>query len=155
MTSEPQFITALQALATHPAARGLLDDVAVLEIGGEALVLTHDMLVEGVHYLPDDPPADVAWKLVAVPGLELQGQLSHEGRRAVTPDETITLPGWTRIDAALHYDTRLNGASTRWTLGIENLANKRYWKESPYQFGHVYLYPLAARTWRASVQTNF
>ena len=24
------------------------------------------MIVEGVHYLPADPPADVAWKLVAV-----------------------------------------------------------------------------------------
>ena len=24
------------------------------------------MLVEGVHFLPDDPPADVAWKLLAV-----------------------------------------------------------------------------------------
>lgn len=30
------------------------------------LVLTHDMIVEGVHFLPDDPPGDVAWKLVAV-----------------------------------------------------------------------------------------
>jgi len=38
----------------------------VLEVGGETLVLTHDMLVEGVHYLPSDPPADVAWKLIAV-----------------------------------------------------------------------------------------
>lgn len=38
----------------------------MLETGGSAIVLTHDMLVEGVHYLPEDPPADVAWKLVAV-----------------------------------------------------------------------------------------
>jgi thiamine-monophosphate kinase len=38
----------------------------VLEVGGETLVLTHDMIVEGVHYLPEDPAADVAWKLVAV-----------------------------------------------------------------------------------------
>jgi len=29
-------------------------------------VLTHDMLAEGVHYLPGDPPGDVAWKLLAV-----------------------------------------------------------------------------------------
>ena len=65
MTTEPQFIAALQALVTHPAARGLADDCAVLEIGGEALVLTHDMLVEGVHFLPGQDPADVAWKLVA------------------------------------------------------------------------------------------
>jgi thiamine-monophosphate kinase len=56
----------LRALATHPAARGLADDSAVLEIGGRTLVLTHDMIVEGVHYRPGDPPADVAWKLLAV-----------------------------------------------------------------------------------------
>jgi thiamine-monophosphate kinase len=64
--SETAFIESLRAIATHPAARGLLDDAAVLELNGRSLVLTHDMLVEGVHYLPDDPPADVAWKLVAV-----------------------------------------------------------------------------------------
>jgi thiamine-monophosphate kinase len=34
-------------------------------VGGEALILTHDLLVEGVHFLPDADPADVAWKLVA------------------------------------------------------------------------------------------
>jgi thiamine-monophosphate kinase len=28
-------------------------------------VLTHDMMVEGVHFLPGQDPADVAWKLVA------------------------------------------------------------------------------------------
>lgn len=64
--SESAFIDSLRALATHPGARGLLDDAAVLEVAGRTLVLTHDMLVEGVHYLPDDPPADVAWKLLAV-----------------------------------------------------------------------------------------
>lgn len=66
MSSESAFIESLRALATHPAARGLADDAAVLEIGGRTLVLTHDMLVEGVHYRPGDPPGDVAWKLVAV-----------------------------------------------------------------------------------------
>ena len=64
--NEIAFIESLKALATHPAARGLADDAAVLEIGGRTLILTHDMLVEGVHYLPDDPPGDVAWKLLAV-----------------------------------------------------------------------------------------
>jgi len=60
--NEPEFIAALRSLATDPAARGFVDDVAVL---GD-MVLTHDMIVEGVHFLPDDPPEDVAWKLVAV-----------------------------------------------------------------------------------------
>ena len=63
---ENSFIDRLRTIAVHPAARGLLDDAAVLEVGGQALVLTHDMLVEGVHFLADDAPEGVAWKLVAV-----------------------------------------------------------------------------------------
>jgi len=66
MSAEAEFIAALRALATSPAARGLADDAAVLEVGGRRLVLTHDVLAEGVHFLPDDPPGDVAWKLLAV-----------------------------------------------------------------------------------------
>ena len=65
MSGEAAFIESLRALAHHPAARGLADDAAVLEVGGEALVLTHDMLVEGVHFLSTADWADVAWKLVA------------------------------------------------------------------------------------------
>lgn len=62
MTREADFIDLLRPLATDAAARCLMDDAAVI---GD-LVITHDMLVEGVHFLPDDPAEDVAWKLVAV-----------------------------------------------------------------------------------------
>jgi thiamine-monophosphate kinase len=65
MTGELALIEALRGIATHPGARNLDDDAAVIEFGGEALVLTHDTLVEGVHVLPGQDPADVAWKLVA------------------------------------------------------------------------------------------
>jgi thiamine-monophosphate kinase len=65
VSTEAAFITALRAIATSPAARGLADDAAVLEIGGSRLVLTMDAIVEGVHFLADDPPETVAWKLVA------------------------------------------------------------------------------------------
>jgi thiamine-monophosphate kinase len=66
MPSETAFIALMRAIATDPAARGLRDDVATLAIGNETLVITHDMMVEGVHWLTDADPADVAWKLVAV-----------------------------------------------------------------------------------------
>lgn len=57
----------LAPIATHPAARGLSDDAAVLTPPlGRDIVLTHDMLAEGIHFLADDPPHDIAHKLVAV-----------------------------------------------------------------------------------------
>lgn len=65
MTSESGFVALMRAMATDPGARGLLDDAAVLELGGETLILTHDMMAEGVHWLPHADAADVAWKLVS------------------------------------------------------------------------------------------
>jgi thiamine-monophosphate kinase len=74
MSSESDFIATLRAIIRDPAARGLTDDAAVLEVGGTTLVLTHDMIVEGVHFLSSDPPEDVAWKLVAVNLSDLAGK---------------------------------------------------------------------------------
>ena len=98
--------------------------------------------------------AQANWQVAAVPGLELQGRLSHEGGRNILPDGSLRLPAWTRLDAALHYRANIRGTSTRWTVGVDNLLDKRYWKESPYQYGHVYLFPGAARTFRVSFQAS-
>ncbi|MBU6164600.1 MAG: thiamine-phosphate kinase [Alphaproteobacteria bacterium] len=69
----------LAPIATSPAARGLADDAAVWTPPlGRDLVFTHDVLAAGVHYLPDDPPGDVAWKLLAV-------NLSDLAAMAATP----------------------------------------------------------------------
>ena len=56
----------MRAIATTSAAGGLRDDVAIIELGAETLILTHDMMVQGIHWLPNANPADVAWKLLAV-----------------------------------------------------------------------------------------
>ena len=50
-----------------PLAFGLTDDAAMLKPRkGFAQVLTADAIVEGVHYLPDDPPQTIARKLLRV-----------------------------------------------------------------------------------------
>jgi thiamine-monophosphate kinase len=59
---ESEVIERLRRIATHEAARGLLDDAALFH----GLVITHDSIAEGVHFLPFDPPASVGWKLVTV-----------------------------------------------------------------------------------------
>lgn len=92
--------------------------------------------------------AHAAWKIPGLTGLELQGHVSHEGSRPIVPGGSLTLPSWTRVDAALRYDTRIGATRASWTLGVDNLFDRRYWRESPYQFGHVYLYQGAPRTLR-------
>ncbi|MDB5698526.1 MAG: thiamine-monophosphate kinase [Alphaproteobacteria bacterium] len=117
MTSERDFISSLRRLAADPAARRLEDDAAVLEFGGASLVLTHDMIVEGVHFLADDPPPDVAWKAVAV-------NLSDLAAKGATPVGLLmgySLGGDRSWDEAFvtglaqvlaHYDVPLLGGDT-------------------------------------------
>ncbi len=95
---------------------------------------------------------NAAYKITAVPGLELNGHLSHEGKRAVLPDNSINIPAWTRLDLGASYVTKIGNSKATWSFGVENVLNKSYFKESPYQFSHVYLFPGAPRTARLSVQ---
>jgi thiamine-monophosphate kinase len=53
-------------LATDPGAFDLIDDAAILQAGGDEIVVTTDAIVEGVHFLPDDPPDTVARKALRV-----------------------------------------------------------------------------------------
>jgi iron complex outermembrane receptor protein len=92
------------------------------------------------------------YRYTSVPGLRTGLRLSHEGQRNVTEDGSIMLPSWTTFDASAHYDTKVNNVASTWTMGVDNLADKRYWRESPKQFGHYYLYPGAPRTFRVSLQ---
>jgi thiamine-monophosphate kinase len=53
-------------LATDPGAFRLEDDAAALKPDGNDIVVTVDAIVEGVHFLPDDPPDTVARKALRV-----------------------------------------------------------------------------------------
>jgi thiamine-monophosphate kinase len=53
-------------LATDPGAFNLGDDAAVLKADGDDIVVTTDAIVEGVHFLPDDPPDTIARKALRV-----------------------------------------------------------------------------------------
>lgn len=68
MSLEFNTIRDLFAPLAHPQwARGLKDDVAALPSRpGYDLILTKDAIVEGVHFLPDDPLDTVAQKLIRV-----------------------------------------------------------------------------------------
>ena len=115
--AEADFLARLKTIATHPAARGLADDAAVLSGGHPGdLVLTHDMIVEGIHYLPTDPPGDVAWKLLAVNLSDLAAKGSEP--EGVLLGYPLGDPDWdaafvTGLGIALaHFDVPLLGGDT-------------------------------------------
>jgi thiamine-monophosphate kinase len=65
-------------IATDPGAFELVDDAAILKVEGADVVVTTDAIVEGVHYLPSDPPDTVARKA-------LRTNLSDLAAKGATP----------------------------------------------------------------------
>jgi iron complex outermembrane receptor protein len=90
----------------------------------------------------------------SLPGLALYAHIDAEGPREVLPDNSLATPGWSTLGLSARQNLRADGHD--WTLraGVDNLLNRRAWQETPYQYGHVYLYPLAPRTFRISAQVS-
>jgi len=96
------------------------------------------------------------YRVAQAPGLALLAGVVAEGNRVVLPYDTrVRIPGWARLDLGARWRQTWQGQTLTWRVGVDNATNQRAWKESPYQFGHVYLYPLAPRSFRASVQGSF
>jgi thiamine-monophosphate kinase len=65
--SEDALIARFFAPMAGPGGLGLMDDAALITPrSGCDLVVTKDMLVAGVHFFPDDPPAAIARKALRV-----------------------------------------------------------------------------------------
>jgi len=60
--------TLIERFFARPTAerQGIGDDCALIDVGSQTLALTSDMLLEGVHFLPDANPQDLGHKALAV-----------------------------------------------------------------------------------------
>ena len=96
------------------------------------------------------------YKLTSLPGLSFSGLVTHESGKTVTADGTVALPAAWQLDAGLRYQNRWIGKSTLWSLNVENLTDRNYWREAPTQYwGGTYLFPSTPRTVRAKVTFEF
>ncbi|GIX23698.1 MAG: ferric siderophore receptor [Caldimonas sp.] len=98
--------------------------------------------------------AGIEYRVSALPGLRLAASLVHEGDRMVLADNSVRIPSWTRWDLGLVHQHRMAGTTLTWRAGIDNLTDRRAWRESPFQYGHAFLYPLAPRSMRLSLQAD-
>ena len=115
-------------------------------------------------YAANLAPTNVPERLVKLSGaytfqgplaLTLQTDIVHEGRRWVDVANTTRTPAWTRTDVSLRSAQSWQGRTITWRMAVQNLFDKRAWREAPNSFDHVYLLPLQERTLTASVQIDF
>jgi iron complex outermembrane receptor protein len=95
------------------------------------------------------------YRVAAVPALSLQGDIVHEGPRTVDAVNDVRIPAWTRLDAGLALAQNFGSKDVVWRLGVTNLLDTKAWREAPSQFDHIYLIPMAARTFTASAQLHY
>jgi thiamine-monophosphate kinase len=80
-------------IATDPGAFDLDDDAAILNAAGGDIVVTTDAIVEGVHFLSDDPPDTIARKALRV-------NLSDLAAKGATPAGFVLTLALRSADAA-------------------------------------------------------
>jgi thiamine-monophosphate kinase len=98
-----------------PGGLGLKDDAAILGCAaGRQLVVTVDAIVEGVHYLPDDPPDFVAKKLLRVN----LSDLAAKGARPLHYLLTTALPAWLGDDWVERFAAGLGDDQRRYGVDL-------------------------------------
>ncbi len=97
------------------------------------------------------------WQVPGVQGLTWTNRVYWSARKPVTQDNAIKLPSFWQYDTALTWRQRAgDGSVLTWRAGIDNVFDRRYWREAPTQYwGGTYLLPAQPRTLRASVQIAF
>ncbi len=133
------------------------------DIGGSAMALharregSADAGINGLR--PTNVPAytlklQLGYRVVALPGLQLLANGSYESTRIVMPDNSLSTPSVTRIDLGLRYAQVWGQHTLVWRAGVDNVFNQEAWRQSPFQFGHAYLFPQAPRTFALSLQAS-
>lgn len=101
--------------AGFPGARGLADDAAVFAVpAAHELVVTADAMVAGVHFLPDDPPGDIAHKLLAVN----LSDLAAKGADPLAYSLALCLPRGTPDDWVAAFAQGLGEAQARFGIHL-------------------------------------
>ncbi|WP_033534609.1 TonB-dependent receptor [Bordetella trematum] len=97
----------------------------------------------------------VEWDVPGVDGLTVDGRLVYTAASYADAANTLKVPGWTRLDAGVRYDSEIAGHEVVWRARVENLANRRYWASVGGYPGSGYLVQGAPRTFTLTASMAF
>lgn len=90
-----------------------------------------------------------------VPGLALLGGVRYSASKYASSAGNVEVGGYTVFDVGSRYRTRIGGYDTVWRLTVDNVFDKRYWRDVGDYLGDNYLFQGAPRTARLSASVNF
>ncbi|BAP44084.1 TonB-dependent siderophore receptor [Pseudomonas sp. StFLB209] len=90
-----------------------------------------------------------------IPGLALLGGMQYSASKFADRQGQVNVNDYALFNVGGRYSTRLSGYDTVWRLSVDNLFDKRYWRDVGEYLGDDYLFPGAPRTARLSATVNF
>jgi iron complex outermembrane receptor protein len=95
------------------------------------------------------------YSVPGAPGLALLGGARYSGAKYADRDGAVEVGGYTVYDLGARYSTRVGDYPAVLRLVVDNLFDKRYWRDVGEYFGDGYLFQGAPRTARLSATVNF
>jgi iron complex outermembrane receptor protein len=90
-----------------------------------------------------------------VPGLALLGGARYSASKYASQAGNVEVGGYTVFDLGSRYRTRIGGYDTTLRLTVDNVFDKRYWRDVGDYLGDNYLFQGAPRTARLSASVSF
>jgi iron complex outermembrane receptor protein len=97
-----------------------------------------------------------AWQPPVLPALTVINEFTYAGHKAVLPDGSADIPSAWQWDLALRYVHTVARTTWIWRAGIDNVTDRRYWREAPAApWNAQYLFPAMPRVARVGVSVDF
>lgn len=90
-----------------------------------------------------------------VPGLALLGGVQYSASKYANREGTVKVDDYAVFNAGSRYSTRLDGYDTVFRFTVDNLFDKRYWRDAGEYLGDDYVFLGAPRTARVTATVNF
>nr|WP_277923160.1 TonB-dependent siderophore receptor [Sphingomonas sp. CARO-RG-8B-R24-01] len=96
---------------------------------------------------------NVEWDTPFLRGVTLTGRVVNTGRQQVNAANSLSIPSWTRVDLGARYVAVVADRPVTFRLGVDNVADRRYWASSFDSFGAALLQG-APRTVKVSASVD-
>ncbi|MFG3450155.1 TonB-dependent siderophore receptor [Stenotrophomonas sp. NPDC047960] len=91
------------------------------------------------------------YALPFAPGLAVSGGWRYASSNAATVDGSVKAPSYSVFDAGLRFQHALRAHPVTWTLSVDNVFDRFYWRDTGSSYGDYYLFAGAPRQARLSV----